>query len=88
MSENNVLRETHRQLTKKDQSLFSTNYSCHCWVDNHLIVCTVKGEIMYCDTNGDFKMMLSDSPGPNFKIKSIAANKQDSFIVADDPGRF
>lgn len=33
-------------------------------------------------------MMLSDSPGPGFKIKSIAANKQDSFIVADDTGRF
>ena len=43
---------------------------------------------MYCDTNGDFKMMLADSPGPNFKIKSIAPNKQDSFIIADDTGRF
>ena len=88
MGENNQIRETHKQLIKKDQLSYSTHYTCHAWVDNHLIVCTIKGEIMYCDLNGDFKMMLSDSPGPLFQITAIAANKQESFIIADDTGRF
>ena len=43
---------------------------------------------MYCDMNGDLKMVLSDSPGPLFQITTIAVNKQESFIVADDGGRF
>ena len=43
---------------------------------------------MYCDMNGDFKMVLSDSPGPLFQITTIAVNRQESFIVADDTGRF
>lgn len=88
MTENNVLRQTHAQLIKKDQSSFSTNYTCHAWVDNHLIICTAKGEIMYCDNNGDFKMMLADSPGATFRIQNIAPNRQEGFFIADNNGRF
>ena len=42
---------------------------------------------MYCDSNGDFKMMLSDSPGPSFRITSMTVNKQESFFIADNTGR-
>jgi WD40 repeat protein len=43
---------------------------------------------MYCDMNGDFKMVLHDSPGSNFRTHNISTNKQEGFIIADDMGRF
>ena len=43
---------------------------------------------MYCDSNGDFKMVLADSPGNQFKTHTISTNKNEGFIVADDTGRF
>lgn len=66
--ENNQLILRHDKLTKKDQLGFSTNYTAHAWLDQHLLVCTDAGEILFCDCAADFKMMLIDSPQNQFNI--------------------
>jgi len=44
------------------------NYTCHAWVQEILLVCTDRGEIMFCDLNAEFKLMIVDSPGRTFEI--------------------
>lgn len=78
----------HDRLIKKDTNLISTNYTCHGWIDRKLFVCTAAGDILIAETTGDFKMILSSSPGPTFNIVMIMARPQDGFIVVDDRGRF
>ena len=73
---------------KKDQEKYSKDYTCHVWTSEALLVCTKAGEIMYCDSNCDFKFMIQDSPGPNFSIQSIVQLKNEDFILADDNGMF
>jgi len=68
--------------------MYSTNYTCHAWVADYLLVCTDKGEILFCDHNCDFKFMLVDSPSLNFKIQNILAIKGDDFMIADGSGSF
>ena len=55
---------------------------------DYLLVCTDKGEILFCDHNCDFKFMLVDSPGISFRISKILALKGDDFIIADNTGSF
>ena len=50
-------------------------------------MCTDRGEILFCDHNAEFKFMLVDSPGNNFRIQNILALKED-FIIADHSGSF
>ena len=50
------------QLTKKDHAMYSSNYTDHAWVGEYLLVCTDRGEILFCDHNCDFKFMLDCSP--------------------------
>ena len=87
---NFVLRNA--QLTKKDPHMYSLNYTCHAWVSDYLLVCTDRGEILFCDQNCDFKFMLIDSPvnalQKPFKIQNILALKGDDFIIANDKGDF
>ena len=56
------------QLTKKDHTAYSLNYTCHAWVDGYLLVCTDRGEILACDQHADFKLKLYDSPDAAFRI--------------------
>ena len=49
MNEAGVLSQRVTQLSKKDQHLQDRNYTCHAWLDNHLLVCTDRGEILFCD---------------------------------------
>ena len=83
---NFVLRNS--QLTKKDPHMYSLNYTCHAWVSDYLLVCTDRGEILFCDHNCDFKFMLVDSPQHNFRIQNILALKGDDFMIADGSGSF
>jgi len=53
----------HEKLIKKDLKV-SSNYSCHAWIDNRLIICSNSGEIFIAETTGDFKMLLASSPSP------------------------
>ena len=75
-------------LSKKDAVAYSQNYTCHAWVSEYLLVCTDRGEILFCDHNCEFKFMLVDSPGANFRIQNILALKGDDFIIADTSGSF
>lgn len=45
----------HTQLNNKDR-MITSHYSCHAWMQDtgRLIVCTENGEIMLCETSGEF----------------------------------
>jgi len=62
------LQTLRGSLMKKDKGRFSTDYTCHIWINKKIIVCTHEGEILLCEHNGDFKMCLPQSPGPEFNI--------------------
>jgi hypothetical protein len=68
--------------------MYSLNYTSHAWVGEFLLVCTDRGEILFCDSACDFKFMLVDSPGHSFKISSIVPIKGEDFIIADQSGSF
>ena len=68
LMENGQFVQRSNQLTKKDPFMYSTNYTCHAWVNNYLLVCTDRGEILLCDHNCDFKFMIADSPSHSYKI--------------------
>jgi len=76
------------QLSKKDPEKYSQNYTSHAWVQDGLLVCTDRGEVMFCDQSCDFKFMLIDSPGGNFRIQNILVLKSEDFIIADGSGQF
>jgi hypothetical protein len=57
-----TMKCTLNTLTKKDMG-FSNLYSTHTWTDDRLILYTEKGEILLVEKEGDFKMILSESPG-------------------------
>ena len=88
LQDNGQLLQRTNQLTKKDPEKYSQNYTCHAWVQEFLLVCTDRGEIMFCDQNADFKFMIVDSPGPSFSIQNILALKSEDFIIADSSGSF
>ena len=88
LADSGTWAQRHNQLTKKDPEKYSQNYTCHAWVQEFLLVCTDRGEIMFCDHNADFKLMLIDSPGPSFSIQRILALKSEDFVIADQSGSF
>ena len=49
----------HTQLNNKDRHV-STQYSCHAWMQDtgRLIVCTENGEVMLCETSGEFMSFI------------------------------
>lgn len=81
------MKAQHTQLTKKQMD-FSTNYSCHTWTDNRLIIYTEKGEILLAETNGDFKMLLPESPGSMFSIRLAMNSRPNGFVIADNSGKY
>ncbi len=53
--EDKDLQSKQSTLNKKEQHI-SSNYTCHCWLaDGKFLVGTDQGDIIYCDSNGDFK---------------------------------
>lgn len=85
VGDNNLLKPTHTSILKKDSHI-SNNYTCHTWLpDGRLLVCTDQGEIMLLESNGDFKMLLTESPGDGFYIECIQTF-QKGFIIAGDNG--
>ena len=83
LMENGMWSQRQNQLTKKDPHMYSVNYTCHAWVSEFLLVCTDRGEILFCDQACDFKFMIVDSPGHSFKISSIVPIKGEDFMIAD-----
>jgi len=86
VNENNSLKNTHNAITKKESHI-SNNYTCHAWLpDGRLLVCTDQGEIMLLESDGSYKMLLSDSPGDGFHIECILTFTK-GFIIGGDNGR-
>jgi hypothetical protein len=80
------LKPTHTSILKKDSHI-SNNYTCHTWLpDGKLLVCTDQGEILLLESNGEYKMLLPDSPGDGFYIECVHTYSK-GFIVAGDNGR-
>lgn len=85
VQENGTLKPTHTSILKKESHI-SNNYTCHTWLpDGRLIVCTDQGEILLLENNGDYKMMLSESPQENFNIECIQTYSK-GFVIAGDNG--
>ncbi|CAI2371694.1 unnamed protein product [Moneuplotes crassus] len=77
----------HTQLNNKDEDL-SSEFTCHCWSrDGYIIACTERGEIMMCESSGEFVTMIADSPVEDCHIVSICAYER-GFIVAGKDGKF
>lgn len=54
--------------------------------DGRLIICTDQGEIMLLEGTGDYKMLLSESPGDGFFIECIITYSK-GFIIGGDNGQ-
>lgn len=74
------------QLTKKESS-YSTVYNAHTWTDERLILYTERGEVLLAEQEGDFKMLMSESPGAVFKIRFAMNSRPNGFIIGDNSGR-
>ena len=80
------LEAKHKQFSKKEQNLGMNYFTCHAFVWNNLIVCTDKGDILFCDSNGDYKMKIYESPGSHYFISCIIPVKGDNFIITNPDG--
>jgi len=70
----------------KKESHISSNYTCHGWLnDGKILVCTDQGEILYCESNGEYKMLLQCSPQEGFYIENIIITSK-GFIICGDHG--
>lgn len=87
ITDNTSMKAQHNKLTKKETN-FSTQYNAHTWTDNRLIIYTERGEVLLADTNGDFKMLMSESPLGNFNIKYAINSQPNGFIIADNNGHY
>jgi WD40 repeat protein len=86
VQENNSLKQTHGSIAKKEAHI-SNNLTCHAWMpDGRLIVCADQGEIMLLESNGDYKMLLGESPGENFHIECIITYTK-GFIIGGENGQ-
>ena len=76
----------HTQLNNKDRQI-STQYSCHAWMQDtgRLIVCTENGEIMLCETSGEFMNFIHESPGEGYRITTIVPFSC-GFIISGENG--
>lgn len=81
------MKTQHEELHKKETK-FSTHYNAHTWTENRLILYTDKGEVLLADKNGDFKMLMSESPMGHFNIKYAMNTQQNGFIIADNTGKY
>lgn len=53
-----LLKLTPASMQKKEQHI-SSNYTCHCWLPDHkLLVGTDAGDVIVCETDGSFKLVL------------------------------
>jgi len=58
LKDNGLKQEPH-QVTKKEKQI-SENFTCHTWLpDGRIIICTDSGELILCESNGEFKMVLN-----------------------------
>lgn len=63
MQETHQMKVIHTAIQKKDLAI-STNYTCHTWLsDGRILICNDQGDIVLLESTGDFKMVLSESPG-------------------------
>jgi hypothetical protein len=84
--ENHLMKVVHTGIQKKDLAV-STYYTCHAWLsDGRLLLCTDQGEILLLENSGDFKMVLSSSPGENFDIANIISFSK-GFMISGDNGK-
>ena len=74
-------------VSKRDAQMSQNNYTCHLFVDGHLILCTDRGEILFCDAQGEYKTRVLESPGPGFCIQNVVAVRETDFIIANPQGR-
>lgn len=82
----NGLRPEHSGLTKKESHI-SNHYTCHTWLpEGKIIVCTDQGELLLLESTGEYKMLLSCSPGDGFYIESITTYSK-GFMIAGDTGQ-
>lgn len=79
----------HQLVKREKDHSFSTQYSAHTWTDDRLILYTEKGEILLVGAKeGDFKMLLPESPVSSFSIRYAVNSFPNGFIVADNAGRY
>ena len=64
----------------------STNYTCHAWVDNIILVCTDVGELHICYNTGDYMAKLVDSPLQGFDIMSVCVVRDKDFLIVNRTG--
>lgn len=85
LKDNGLKPEPH-QMNKKESHI-SSNYTCHAWLpaDGRIVVCTDSGELLLCESNGEYKMLLSCSPQDGFYIESIITNTK-GFMISGDHG--
>lgn len=75
------------QSTQKRDAQISPNYTCHCWLkEGKFLIGTDQGEIMLFESNGDYKMLLQESPGESFYIETMRTCGT-GFIIAGDKGQ-
>jgi hypothetical protein len=72
----------------KNENGSHMNYTGHLWVAGRLVVTTSNGEILIGEQSGEFKLVLPESPGNSFPIRTIVRSRDKNFIIADDTGRF
>ena len=82
----NGIRPEHSGISKKESHI-SSHYTCHTWLpDGKIIICTNQGEMLYLESTGEYKMMLSWSPGDGFYIEAIV-NYSNGVMIAGDTGQ-
>ena len=65
----------------------STNYTCHASLpDGRILICTDYGDIVLLENSGEFKLVLSESPGQSFKILNILAFSR-GFLLSGENGK-
>ena len=77
----------HKQIWRKELQVNAVNnFTCHAFLWNSLIVCSDKGDILFCDKDGEFKVKIIESPGAHYAITSIVPIKGEDFIVTNADG--
>ena len=63
------------------------NFTAHCWLsDGKFLVGTDEGEVILCESTGEFKLVLKDPAlGQGFSIEQIKCTKQ-GFLVCGKGG--
>ena len=80
------IRPEHSGITKKESHI-ANHYTCHTWLpEGKIIICTDQGELLLLESTGEYKMLLSCSPGDGFYIEAIA-NYSKGFMIAGDTGQ-